>query len=198
MSAPREEDDGKYALTAVNTPVLEKVEPFIPLPYLEAIGHLAVRWSYVESAIEILLWCFLRLSRRSGKLLTTHLSMKMRMEALNLLASDHFLPDSPGNLNQFNQIISEVEQVQKKRNDFIHNLWRYEPDPHAPAVHSMKVSAHGKFKEQINHILLSDIERTVSETTKLTEILRGTAEALFPDADLPWPRTTHEEADKEY
>ncbi len=173
---------------------MEPSKPFLPAPMLQAIGNLSAYWSYLESATEIAIWCFLGVPRHLGAAVTTHMGLVSRCQALRALAAYHFA-DLPEALSEFESLLSRIEGARVKRNAIIHAFWKHTVEGDRAPV--LRISARGVFKQEENEISVGDIEAIIDTTTGLTGELQGCLEAVFPDAYLPWPRTSDEETPSE-
>jgi hypothetical protein len=63
--------------------------PYFDLPaspeQLEAVGRIAAAWSYLESVLEAAIWSLCVLEEPRGRALTTHMTLKKRIESLQTL-----------------------------------------------------------------------------------------------------------------
>lgn len=170
-------------------PTQECVPPFLPPAFLQAIGNLTAYWGYLESAMEVVIWCFLKVPRFVGVAVTTHMGTVAREQALSTLAENTLRESEPEVFDMFTKLLVEIEETRIARNAIVHAFWKHEPRADATEAHLLRITAKGKFKQSKHTMTVEQIKAATARTNSLMNQLQGFAEAMFPDADLPWPRT---------
>ena len=107
-----------------------------------------------------------------------------------MLSELHF-PDA--DLTELKDVLSRIDAARIKRNDYIHYLWKHQPDERATELAALKISAKGAFKQKKGTVSINELEQLVVEINHLTYEMRSFVEVVFPDAHIPWPRIDDEE-----
>ena len=139
---------------------------------LEAIGMVAVEWSYLESTIDAAIGILAGMTDFDAlAAMTTHLHFRQR---LDMLAALHSLDASRSDDNraELKSVCSVCDRLSRKRNTIVHSRW-IRGDFGSPMI--MEVQARGRVErnplrlsaEQIRGIA-ADI---ASATTRLTNVL---------------------------
>jgi hypothetical protein len=160
---------------------------FLPPPYLEALGNIAVHWVWLESATEIVIWAFLKLDYFSGSAVTTHMGAVARIHLLKILATRD-LSHVPVAQKKFLKILEMMEEARISRNNVIHALWKYEPNRKAKNIHMLKRSAKGVLRTDSKSVTLSVLRALAIDIHWLCCGLQGFVEAVFPGSYMPWPQ----------
>lgn len=87
---------------------------------LAEIGSVAVESTQCEAIVESLIWALSGMRRDVGKHFTHGIQLNNRLELLSTLGKLQ-LPDSEQ--NEFTSIISELKDLNNKRNQVIHGSW---------------------------------------------------------------------------
>lgn len=128
--------------------------------HLQGIGSVTVAWSFLEGAIERMIWELAELSTNRGICITSHMSMNMRLDSMCALAN-HKYPDSDiaTKLNELsNNIRSELSG---KRNEVVHSRVV------SPAGMDILVrpiyKARGKIKRDAKEASVEEYQQIVNE-----------------------------------
>jgi hypothetical protein len=183
---------GGFAVMSEGYPSKPKRIPlFLPAPYLQALGNVSAYWAWLESAIEVIIWAFLKLDYVRGSSITIHMGLISRIQLLTILA-DLELPDFPEVHAHFIEMLQMLDAVRVKRNDYTHALWKHETSRRAFHISSLKRTAKGRFKQNAHHITLAELRDLAKEISWLIDGFRAFVEAMLPGAYVPWPRTPDE------
>lgn len=165
----------------------ESAPPFLSPPHLQAIGNLTAYWAYLESTIEIAIWCFLNLKRERGALVTTHLGLVSRVSLLRELCH-HKFTETPHYCEPLEELLNRVEELRIERNNIIHFLWRFDPNSNAETAEALRITARASLREVHHQRSATDINATTDQVWDFTSELQGLLEVMFPHRRLPWPR----------
>ena len=88
---------------------------------LAEIGSIALEWTECETLVEHLLWQLAGMSAENGAHFTFNMQMKSRLDMLATLGRER-LPEG-AQLEKFNAIIGELQELNTKRNHIIHGSW---------------------------------------------------------------------------
>lgn len=103
---------------------------------LYSIGRVAYHWSYLEHAVEALIWAMMDLQPAIGRTVTEDLQFKIRWRTAMKLASrdERFIEIKNGLLAQQN----EMKALESDRNLIVHGVWQRDPETNLPAAASLR------------------------------------------------------------
>ncbi|MBR0814890.1 hypothetical protein JQ544_25400 [Bradyrhizobium diazoefficiens] len=97
---------------------------------LRLIGLIVQHWSYLEHAIEKVIWETLRLDHAMGRCVTEDIQFRHRSKMLGKLIQAQHLPI----FDVWKNVASDLQALEEQRNLIVHGLWqRVDGVPHAVA-----------------------------------------------------------------
>ncbi|HLX82138.1 MAG TPA: hypothetical protein VKS43_16290 [Burkholderiales bacterium] len=101
-------------MAILSTHILSKAQ-------LAAIGALAAEWSYVELALETLIWEIIQVPSERGYAITTHIGSETRLHIL-LALLDRSVVDA-AHRKEIGSIAAEFRRLRTERNNIVHAVW---------------------------------------------------------------------------
>lgn len=100
----------------------EPTELFLNLTprHMEAIGHVAVIWSYLERNMEFLLWGLAGIDPENANHFTHLMSLQKRVDTIKALALVKLKVTEQKKLSD---LIENIYELRDKRNEVVHALW---------------------------------------------------------------------------
>ncbi len=166
----------------------ETLPPFLPPEYLQAIGNLAAYWAYLESSVEVAIWCFLNRRREIGGMITADMGMISRINLLTSLAEAKF-KSHPELAAPLKELLKRIDPARISRNNIIHNLWKYDNAATGKALGIIIKAKSGPLQERRRDYSVEEIEAVAEEAWDITSEMMGLLEVMFPNRKLPWQRT---------
>jgi len=166
----------------------ETAPPFLSPPHLQAIGNLVAYWAFLESSIEVAIWCFLNLKRERGALITTHMGLITRVDLLREICRQKYIK-TPNYCDPLGGLLDQVESLRIERNNIVHFLWHHDPTGEINSATALKTTARVKLRTTLNQRTATEIHSTTNQVWHFTCELQGLLEAMFPHRKLPWPKT---------
>lgn len=99
------------------------------------IGNCIALWSYVEQAIEEMVWAFLRIGIEEGRIVTARLDARHKMMLLDQLGHRHLKKED---LPEFLSVLPRLEDLYEIRNMIAHGQWVTLIPDEIPAVMSLR------------------------------------------------------------
>jgi hypothetical protein len=148
----------------------------IPEEHLRGIGLVALAWSYLEGAVERVIWRLARLNDHRGQAMTTHMSMPARVNAMNALASHEFPSENQtAELEKIGNHI--IKNLAPKRNGIVHSrVIHFENMEFSLRVH---YKARGKLEKSTDPIDLKEYQETATAILKTASDLRSITAQLY-------------------
>lgn len=87
--------------------------------HLEAIGRVTVSWSFLEHAIEVLLWGLANLKEPEGLLVTHKMNLERRLDIVKVL----YLQLPEDEQKTFKELLDTLDGLKNLRNDLVHAYW---------------------------------------------------------------------------
>ncbi|HEV3159070.1 MAG TPA: hypothetical protein VGZ89_03675 [Xanthobacteraceae bacterium] len=142
----------------------------IPDPHLRGIGLVALAWSYMEGALERVIWRLSRLNDMRGRAFTTHMSLPARLDTLLALANHEFPKEK-----QTDRLKGIKEHILKtlspKRNEIVHSrVIKFDEIEVAFLTH---YKARGKIVTSVQQIDSHEYDSTAREILTTANELRG-------------------------
>jgi len=106
------------------------------------IGRVVVAWSRLEHSIDEVIWAVLRTSVEDGRIITSNLDTRYRLNLLRGLAERHLTKDQ---IKILSEAIGKINELVEFRNLIVHGLWVTTPE-NVPAVQSLR----GKLPDEAN------------------------------------------------
>ncbi len=97
----------------------------LPSTYLKAIGHITHQWATLEDNIGRLIQVLTRLGRKDGRLLTSQLTARSKIEVFKALIERKM--DGHKERSMAEHLATAAEQLADKRNKFMHGTWGHPP-----------------------------------------------------------------------
>ena len=140
----------------------QSIDEFIDtmLELQQGIGDICVTWAGFEHQTELLLWQLLELSEDDGKLVTTKLDIRPRLEMLAALA-DRKIENTEAK-ERLAKALEIVTQVQPDRNLIVHGQWGLD-------VKQLEVWGHtqrGKYKDKPQKLTRKFLAQTRAKITE--------------------------------
>lgn len=133
----------------------------LPAKYYTAIGELMAGWSHFEYGIERIIWLLLNINHREGRVLTTGMQARPKLDILRMLGQ-HYATDK--------HIKAGIEHVCKAaiplavaRNDIAHGVWVH-PQGNKRLLHVMKAS--GKIENRLAPLKTRYTDRNIAKYAK--------------------------------
>ena len=101
----------------------------LPSEYLQAIGQIALSWSYLEIIIQRIMWHFIGLAGNSltGIAITRHLNFPMTYNMFrSLLELWLYQTNNKEQFDTLQNLIADADGLCKQRNEVIHTCWYHE------------------------------------------------------------------------
>jgi len=98
----------------------EKYTPEISNEQIFLIGRLIISWSFLEQAIEELIWRFLCLPVDQGRIITSPLDAKYKINMLRGFGIKHLDKNS---LKEFHRVIRLIRGLYAHRSTIAHGVW---------------------------------------------------------------------------
>src|SRR2546423_4663272 len=102
-----------------------------------SIGLIAIHWSYLEHAIEQLIWVILELNTSTGRAITSDLQMRGRLKMLRKLIDAKHPPMS----DVIQNLTKTIQSLEDDRNLIVHGIWGRRDGSSDPSAISLKRSA---------------------------------------------------------
>ena len=149
----------------------------IPDTHLRAIGLIAITWSQLENAIERIIWRVGNLDDNRGQAITTHMSMKARLDAACAITLLEF-PTSSG-LMALQGLRKKINgSLANKRNKAIHNRMFRGLDPDIPVRADR--TARGELKIELKALRPGELEKIADQLNESVVEARDIISALYP------------------
>jgi hypothetical protein len=84
------------------------------------IGRAVVTWSRIEKVVEEVSWALLRLPVDEGRIVTSRLDAKYKINLLRELGKKHFTGE---HLIKITEILNKIEDLYIERNLIVHGEW---------------------------------------------------------------------------
>ena len=99
----------------------------LPLLNYRKIGEITVQWNLVEVYLQTIVWHYLGLDYKRGRLLTYGLNARQKIGLFKSLTSRWI--DDPTIKTKIRLIAKAANTLCDKRNEIVHGIWGYENDP---------------------------------------------------------------------
>jgi hypothetical protein len=147
--------------------------------HLAAIGLVTVQWSILESTVEQCLWGLLDLRDDRARAVTTHLTMRLRLDMLRTL-SHHFDPDGDYS-EQLRDFVKDIqddsgdrESLSKRRNRLVHARWDTKGLLSLTGLSAATMhKARGKVTSNVKHLSPADMLEVARDVAKMSIRLRA-------------------------
>ena len=90
--------------------------------HLSAMGRVTIQWTFLEKAIETLVWELAALRQPAAQAITTHTSLQQLIHTANALA-DQRLSNSALQQQLKKQLNHIYDFLRPKRNSVVHGIW---------------------------------------------------------------------------
>lgn len=135
----------------------EATEPPIPEEYLTEIGRISVRWSYLESIVDL---CLIKLAGNEledprSLIPFNHMTVPHKFDTLGAYM-DHLEPNYPG-LRGYKSVMSDLKAAQAARNRIVHA--KMGVNPRTRNVELSRLTARGRLKVNIETVKLSELQK---------------------------------------
>lgn len=143
----------------------------IPDAYLAEMGRISVRWSRLESVIELSMIELLGKKATEGRslVLFTHMSFPQKMDIMGALVVECLFSPEYQWLSRYKEDVAPLlNSASKKRNAIIHTKWGLAPDG---TVEKSVISARGALK-------MDRFKGTIRELEEVSEAIVKAADAL--------------------
>jgi hypothetical protein len=151
---------------------------FISDDHLKAIGNLVAHWGWLELRVQTALWLLLRISKRDGYILTTHMGLVSLVDALMMLSVERFGARHKRS-TELGKILARIEPLRIERNNIVHNVWLAKSS--GPEIaDSMKISARGKLKFERKQRTARDIDKVTDEVCEVVRDLHSYLARNYP------------------
>lgn len=97
----------------------------LPSTYLKAIGHVTHQWATLEDNIGRLIQALTRLSRKEGRLITSQLNARPKIEVFKALIERKMANHKERSMAE--HLATAAEQLSERRNKFMHGTWGHPP-----------------------------------------------------------------------
>jgi len=139
---------------------------------LRLIGLIVQHWSYLEHALEKVIWEALQVDHTVGRCVTEDIQFRQRSKMLGKLISSKYAPMS----KVWKNTASTLKDLEEARNLIVHGLWqRIDGVPHAVA-HSLrrKSTAPGKvYGEGFPTNRMQELDEHIADLCEYLDGLRG-------------------------
>ena len=143
----------------------------IPDEYLVEIGRVTVRWSLLESVLDL---CLIKLAgkdilEKRSQIIFNHMAFPMKLDVMGAFVST-LLPGYPA-LSGFPAIQRLLKKAQEHRNSVIHGRWGF--DETTREVTISRLSARGKLKFSITPVSIAEISAMTDLIVKASHDLHS-------------------------
>ena len=139
-------------------------------------------WVYLDSAIEVAIWCFLNVKRERGALITTHLGLVSRVSLLRELCHQKY-SNTPHYCDPLDELLDQVEPLRIERNNIVHFLWKHNPT--GEVAQALKITARGKLKDVLHQKTAAEINAVTDQVLDFTCEIQDLLREMFPHRKLP-------------
>lgn len=98
----------------------------LPAPYFNAIGKVTAKWSVLEMRLLAIIWHYMGIDMKKGRVLTFGLTSSAKIVLLSTLTL-RWIADARSKAEVEN-FVETAERLVKRRNNFVHGIWGYHPD----------------------------------------------------------------------
>jgi hypothetical protein len=98
-------------------------------------GKAIIEWTYIEKAIEEVVWRFLRIDIDEGRIVTAHLDARHKMLLAKQLADRHLKDEDK---EAFLEVLGHIDDLYAERNLVAHGQWVTITPDGIPAVMSLR------------------------------------------------------------
>jgi hypothetical protein len=114
-------------------------DPTIPGYQFDRIGKVAAAWSHLEATLDDLIWHFLDLCDEDGRIITSSLDARPKIELAGKLADRYFSGDQ---LDTLKATLNTIGDLRLDRNFIVHGVWgSIAPDKRLAAALSFRPKA---------------------------------------------------------
>jgi hypothetical protein len=139
----------------------------LPPKHYQVMGELIEAWTHLEYNIERLIWLLLGIKHREGRILTTGMPARNKLNVLGLLGK-HYSP-TPEITKDIAELILRTTPLVKVRNDIAHGVWTHPPG-NRRLLYVMK--AAGELENRLQPSRIRYTERSIAKHARLTRALR--------------------------
>lgn len=153
---------------------------------LIGIGDLIYWWNHLEYVLENCIWGLLETDSVYGAGVTTHMSAKSKLEAIESIINIRWPTNSDRN-KAFKKLLNSLEQNRKDRNDIIHGIWEQKTKDDSEIS---RFTARGKIKYKTKPMNKKKIYQIKESVVLNTEILKKTFTIALPNYNFLWNQET--------
>jgi hypothetical protein len=142
------------------------------------LGRFVIAWSRVEAAAQSLVWAFLGLTPKDGKIVTSKMDVGLLLQVLRALATRNLRAEFLGDFLTYINIAEEIKDV---RNLAVHGVWHFiESDDvlgpkKVPSVMSIRAKVEDGKSLGVTETFP---EGRLARNTRASEVIRVTFAAL--------------------
>jgi hypothetical protein len=155
------------------------------------IGKAVVAWARLEHSINEVIWAFLRVPVEDGRIITSSLDTRYRLNLLRALGERHLAKD---HLAILSDILKKINDLVEFRNLIIHGLWVTILPENVPAVQSLrgKLPNEANSNEVVTTVMPPDLMRNITDrATFMMNYLIDCRKNLYASPNKPvlppWP-----------
>jgi hypothetical protein len=143
------------------------------------IGQVVVEWSWLESALDDMIWQLLGLDLEDGRALTKRTDASTKVAILNSIAPRYL--DGPA-LDAIQDALSDINEIRDDRNFVVHGVWGMLRPDGVPIVMSLRSNSAPTeiTSETFSHERLRQI---ANDTRKAKHTLVEIMQQLAPSPD---------------
>lgn len=134
----------------------------LPVKYYAAIGELITAWAHLEFNIERLIWALLGLKMSEGRLLTTGMQARPKLELLKMIGPRYTSDKNVG--DSILRLCKEAAPLAAFRNDVAHGIWVH-PRKNKRLLHIVKVT--GAIQNRIQPVATRYTDKKISRQAKI-------------------------------
>lgn len=119
------------------------IPPSLPKSCYAAVGEIVTKWAHLEWNLERIIWRLLGMSNREGRILTTGMSARTKIEIIDATAKhytkDQTIKDAVVAINHRARPLADY------RNNLVHGVFGY-PGNKSRSLHLIKVAGNKKYR----------------------------------------------------
>jgi hypothetical protein len=116
----------------------QKIKSGITRTARQLIGTVIASWSALDASLQSAIWAFLRLSDDDGRLVTSRMNTRPKIEWLGVLGV-RYLPDGDY-AKKFFETLARISELSDDRNFIAHGVWATLKPEHHPIAMSLRKS----------------------------------------------------------
>ena len=112
-------------MTKSGKPIDHQLPTQLDPAHYEAIGRVAAKWTLLEMRLQAVIWHYLGLDLKKGRVLTYGLTSTAMLTLLQTVPL-RWIPDAQDKA-EVEAIAHKADGLRKRRNNYVHGVWAQEP-----------------------------------------------------------------------